>query len=102
MAGGVGIEAIGATQTLSPNATSVNADFTNGAPSVLVTNAGVVTCFIRVQAVAGAGSATVADLPLLGGQAAVVDATPGTLAMRVSVFAASPTTVYVTPVQGSR
>lgn len=96
-----GIQALGPTQALAPNNTSVNADFASGAPSVLVTNTGTAVCFVRVQPQAGAVAASVTDVPLLGGTAAVFDAVPGTLVSRVSIFSAASLTAYVTPVQGA-
>lgn len=93
--------AVGDTQTLAPNNTSVNADIANlvGADRVLVSNPSEVVCFARVQSVTGAGNASAANVPILGGSQGILkirgDQTAG--GTRVSVFAASSATVYVTP-----
>lgn len=90
-----------ATQTLSPSASSVNADFlAKCAPHVLVTNAGTEAVFARIQSVTGAAAASVADTPILGGQAGILDVPEGvgTGGLRVSVFGTG--TVYITPGQG--
>lgn len=94
--------AIQPTASVTPNNTSVNVDFAPGCESVLIVNTGAVTCFARVQAVAGAVAATVADIPIRAGGDGIlgVNALLGGSGGRVSVFAAASTLVYVTPGSG--
>lgn len=93
--------AVGATVSLSPSAGSVNADFTNGASSALITNTGTERVFVRIQGVANAIAASANDIPLSSGKECILDTSfIASGQLRVSVFCAAAGTALVTPGQG--
>jgi hypothetical protein len=95
----------GATVTTAPNASNINTDFptnVNGSlfDAVLVTNAGTVIAFVRVQNVDSAVAASAVDTPILPNSSGIIRTGYRSEALRISVFATAATTVYLTPGEG--
>lgn len=95
----------GATITTAPNASNVDVPFTNTTDggrfgSLLVTNAGAALAFVRVQNTDGAAQASAIDTPILPNSAQVLLVGYRSSPFTISVFAASATTVYLTPGEG--